>query len=59
MHANFFKLVIQVIRLEASYLKKPRSLILNQSNIDRTNWKKNSYTKGFLKIAIKKIKIKI
>jgi hypothetical protein len=54
--------MIQAIRSEASYLKKPWNLILNQSNVKVWNWKKNfNYTKGFKtkKIAIKRMRIKI
>jgi hypothetical protein len=39
-HANFSILVIQIIKPEASYLKKIWSLILNISNVKGWNWKK-------------------
>jgi hypothetical protein len=39
-----------VIRAKVTYLEKPLSPILNQSNIEGWNWEKNfNYTKGFEK----------
>jgi hypothetical protein len=51
----------QVIRFEISYLEKPWNLILNQSNIEGKNWKKNifNYRVFKKKIAIKRMIIKI
>jgi hypothetical protein len=51
----------QVIRFEISYLEKPWNPILNQSNIEGKNWKKNifNYRVFKKKIAIKRMIIKI
>jgi hypothetical protein len=55
-----FQIHNMVIGLKAPYLKKPCNLILNQSNIEGWNWKKNfNYTKGLKKYKIKRIRIKI